>query len=169
MARLGRALGTPSLDGRESHLDKPVPGAALLRGNAAVAAAATSSRAGRRWSGLLLLALAVAACAAPVSAVRVSPERVHRELTTNVLTAGRPSTATGNVLYELNLRDQFEEHPEEALAVLHRHAVGTSDADALFALAELSFLHAGALELATPTHAASAPDKPASQKRRPSR
>src|SRR5712692_7944148 len=101
-----------------------LPGAALLSDDALVAAVLTS-RPTSRWPGTLLvtLALAVAACAGPVGAVRVAPERVHRELTANVLTVARPSTATRNVLYERNLRDQFEKRPEEALAALHRHAV----------------------------------------------
>lgn len=117
------------------------------------------SFAARRVRALLLvLPLALAACTAPVSAVRVAPERVHRELTANVLTADRPSTATRNVLYEHDLRDEFAERPEAALATLHRHAMATGDSDALFALAELSFLHAHALQAATPPPEGAKPD-----------
>src|SRR5262245_34758941 len=98
------------------------------------------------WTWLLVaLPLVLAACAAgPVDAVRVAPAEVHRELTANALTAARPSTATSNVLFERNLRDAFAARPAETLAELHRQVAAGEDLDALFALAELSFLHAEA-------------------------
>src|SRR5262245_48348654 len=103
-----------------------------------------SSVATRARAFLLVLPMLAAACGAPVSAVRVAPERVHRELTANVLTANRPSTATRNVLYAQHLTAAFEERPEDALAALHRYAAASGDSEALFALAELSFHHAHA-------------------------
>lgn len=98
------------------------------------------------WAWLLpALSLALAACAGgPIGAVRAAPADVHRELTANALTAGRPSTGTRNVLFARNLRAAFAARPAEALAALHRQAAGGDDPDALFALAELSFLHAEA-------------------------
>src|SRR5262245_18979454 len=87
--------------------------------------------------------LLVAACAAPVSVTRVDPRTVHRELTANALSAATPSGFTRNVLYEWNLSDRFDKEPEMAIGELHDAVVtNRAGADAVFALAQLSFLHA---------------------------
>jgi hypothetical protein len=84
-----------------------------------------------------------AACASPVSAVRVDPKTVFHQLDRSVVATGEPSWPTRNVLRETGLLEKFDEHPEAALADLHRMMVAAGgDLDALFALAELSFLHA---------------------------
>ena len=91
---------------------------------------------------LAAFGLALAACAGPVSAVRVDPKVVQADLARSAVTTGEPSWATRNVLYEQGLFDAFGKRPEEALAALHetmRRAGG--DPDLLFALAELAFLH----------------------------
>jgi hypothetical protein len=61
----------------------------------------------------------------------------------NVLTVGEESDASRIVLDRWYLTERFESDPEGALAQLHT-AVTAGDAgrDELFALAELSFLHA---------------------------
>jgi hypothetical protein len=94
---------------------------------------------GPGFSPLLLLV----ACTAPVTVERVDPRVVHRELTANVLTVGEESDASRIVLDRWYLTERFESDPEGALAQLHT-AVTAGDAgrDELFALAELSFLHA---------------------------
>ena len=97
--------------------------------------------------GVLLafsLLLLLAACAtAPVGVVRVDPREVHRYLTRSVLSSDEPSRVTVNVLQEHDLAELWDEDPEEALAALHVHATGDAvRGSALFALAELSFLHA---------------------------
>jgi len=92
---------------------------------------------------IFLLPLLLAACAAPVTVERVDPRSVHRELTANVLTVGEESGASRNVLYRWDLTERFESDPEGALAQLHAAvAGGRAGRDELFALAELSFLHA---------------------------
>ena len=89
------------------------------------------------------LLLLLAACAAPVTVERVDPRTVHRQLTTNVLTVGEESGASRIVLDRWDLTERFESDPEGTLAQLHAALTGGSAGrDELFALAELSFLHA---------------------------
>ncbi|HET9856038.1 MAG TPA: hypothetical protein VFR53_13360, partial [Methylomirabilota bacterium] len=91
---------------------------------------------------LAAFGLALAACAGPVSAVRVDPKVVQADLARSAVTTGEPSWATRNVLYELGLFDAFGARPEEALAELHATMRRTGgDPDLLFALAELAYLH----------------------------
>ena len=88
-----------------------------------------------------LAALAMA-CASPVSAVRVDPKTVFHQLDRSAVATGDPSWPTRNVLRETGLLEKFDQSPEAALANLHRIMVAAGgDPDALFALAELSFLH----------------------------
>lgn len=90
-----------------------------------------------------MLAVLATACASPVSAVRVDPKTVFHQLDRSVVATGEPSWPTRNVLLETGLLEKFDETPEAALADLHRMMVAAGgDPDALFALAELSFLHA---------------------------
>jgi len=96
----------------------------------------------RRLALLGALCLALAACAGPVGTSRVDPKVVLRDLGRSAITTGEPSLPTRNVLYEHGLFEAFDEHPEAAIAELHRAMVATrGDHDLLFALAELSFLH----------------------------
>ena len=97
----------------------------------------------------LVCALALAACAGPISAVRVDPKVVQADLARSATTTGEPSWPTRNVLHERGLVDAFAAQPETALADLHRAMVAAGgDPDMLFALAELSFLHGQAREAA---------------------
>ncbi|MBP2672582.1 MAG: uncharacterized protein H6Q85_2648, partial [candidate division NC10 bacterium] len=74
---------------------------------------------------------------------RVDPREAHSDLTRNVLASNEPSRVTTNVLQEHNLAALYDDDPEKALAALHVHATGDAvRGSALFALAELSFLHA---------------------------
>jgi pimeloyl-ACP methyl ester carboxylesterase len=91
---------------------------------------------------LVALPLALAACAGPVGTTRVDPTVVQRDLARSAVSTGEPSWPTRNVLFEHGLFDAYAERPDEALARLHRVMVAEGgDADLLFALAELSFLH----------------------------
>src|SRR5262245_4113125 len=92
---------------------------------------------------VFFLPILLGACAAPVTVERVDPRSVHRELTANVLTVGEESGASRIVLDRWDLAERFESDPEGALKQLHAALVGGSAGrDELFALAELSFLHA---------------------------
>src|SRR5215510_3466484 len=97
----------------------------------------------RRESFLLgMLCLALAACANPVTAVRVEPQTVRADLARSAVTTGEPSWSTRNTLLERNLFTTFDEDPETALRELHKAMVAArGDPDLLFALAELSFVH----------------------------
>ena len=103
----------------------------------------TMSPTHRRQLALLgALCLALAACAGPVYTTRADPKVVLRELDQSAITSGKPSLPTRNVLYERGLFEAFGEHPEAAIAELHRVMAATqAGEDMLFALAELSFLH----------------------------
>ena len=92
---------------------------------------------------VFFLPLFLATCSIPVTVERVDPRSVHRELTANVLTVGEESGASRIVLDRWDLKERFESDPEGALAQLHAAVTGgNAGRDELFALAELSFLHA---------------------------
>jgi hypothetical protein len=63
-------------------------------------------------------------------------------LTANALSARVPSGFSAQVLQRLNLRERFADDPAGALAELHRSLGPDGGENRLFALAELSFLHA---------------------------
>lgn len=91
----------------------------------------------------LALGIVAAGCGAPIRANRQDPARVHRQLTATVLTTGHASTGARNVLHRLDLDESFAEDPAGTLLVLHeRQMHGEGGPDEVFALAELSFLHA---------------------------
>ena len=92
--------------------------------------------------GLVALALAASACATPVGVRPVSVQTGHRLLTESALSAEQPSEASKTVLRRLGLLDRFDEEPKTVLARLHAGLGPAGDDDRLFALAELSFLHA---------------------------
>jgi pimeloyl-ACP methyl ester carboxylesterase len=89
-------------------------------------------------AGLLLLA---SACATPIGVTRGNTQVVYRELTQSVLSTGKPSAPTERTLLRLGLADRFKDDPAATLAELRGPGTGLSR-DRLFALAELSFLHA---------------------------
>src|SRR5215472_771890 len=92
---------------------------------------------------VFFLPLFLATCSTPVTVERVDPRTVHRELTANVLTVEEESGASRIVLDRWDLTERFESDPEGALKQLHAALIaGNAGRDELFALAELSFLHA---------------------------
>ncbi|MDX2168146.1 MAG: alpha/beta hydrolase [Deltaproteobacteria bacterium] len=92
-----------------------------------------------------LLALGLLGCGVPVTVSREDPRTVHRELTRNVLTANQASDASRNVLYQWGLYEAFSDRPAATLVALHRIvASGKGTSNDVFALAELSFMHAEA-------------------------
>lgn len=72
---------------------------------------------------------------------RVNTQSVYRSLTASVLSTGRPSAETEQVLVRTGLEKQFQNDPETTLAALRGTGEGLSR-DHLFALAELSFVQA---------------------------
>jgi triacylglycerol esterase/lipase EstA (alpha/beta hydrolase family) len=97
----------------------------------------------RRATFLLLPVLALlAACSTPIGVVRVGTQEAHRALTANVLSAGRPSEWSRQVLHRNALFERYTEDPAAALGELHKLLQNRVTPDRLFALAELSFLQA---------------------------
>jgi pimeloyl-ACP methyl ester carboxylesterase len=78
----------------------------------------------------------VLACASPTGVRRVDAREVHRTLTENVLTSGRPSVPSWHVLQRTGLHELFERDPSAAITALS--ALELRDGR-VFALAELSF------------------------------
>ena len=97
----------------------------------------------RGWIGLFAMALTFSACATPISVIQVDSQTAQRALTRNVLSAGEPSRFSQIILNQADLYARFAEDPEAALWTLHAEVVsGRQGENQLFALAELSFLHA---------------------------
>jgi hypothetical protein len=100
----------------------------------------------RRSLRLLLLScllLLVSACSTPIGVTRVDTQSVYRSLTASVLSTGRPSASTEQILVRNGLARRFQDDPEATLATLRGTGTGLSR-DRLFALAEISFVHAEA-------------------------
>jgi hypothetical protein len=98
----------------------------------------------RRSLLLLLLSwllLLVSACATPIGVTRVDTQSVYRSLIASVLSTDRPSAATEQVLVRTGLAQRFHDDPEGTLAALRGTGVDLNPYR-LFALAELSFMHA---------------------------
>ena len=98
-----------------------------------------------RLKGMIVLAGIFLAwgCAGPISVERLDHATLHQELTRNVLSARTLSDQTRNVLRQWSLTERFHERPEYAIADLHAAvAEGRGQSNEVFALAEMSFLHA---------------------------
>lgn len=96
------------------------------------------------WPVLLGAGLTLAsACATPVGVYPLTSRSFQQQVTASALSSGSPSRFSDQVLQRFNLRDRFAREPAAALAVLHT-TLSTDDVDEhrLFALAELSYLHA---------------------------
>jgi len=87
-----------------------------------------------------MLALALAACSAPIGTETRSFEDVYRQIHDNSVLAGEPSRETRSALHRFEQREEFKKSPDAALAVLRREVVENHERGLLFALAELNFL-----------------------------
>jgi hypothetical protein len=95
------------------------------------------------WTlGLAALTLVASGCATPVGVKHVDIQTGYRLQTESAISVGQPSEASKTVLRRLGLLDRFDKEPEVVLAKLHSGLRSADDEDRLFALAELSFLHA---------------------------
>ena len=89
-------------------------------------------------AGLVL----VGACATPVGVEPIPPRDFERQTLANAISSGVPSGFSDQVLQRLNLRERYEKEPRAALAEILA-TLNTEDGEnRLFALAELSYLHA---------------------------
>jgi hypothetical protein len=92
--------------------------------------------------GLSIIALFASACATPVGVTRLDEQAAHRELGANVLSAGKPSAYSTQILERTELSQRFDEDPETVLAELNSGLGKPDERDRLFALSELSFAYA---------------------------
>jgi pimeloyl-ACP methyl ester carboxylesterase len=82
-------------------------------------------------------------CTTPITAKRADAHWVHRKLTETVLTTGKLSQQTRNLLFDRDLIEQYEKNPAGALAALHAEFVaGTLRPGDTASLAELAYHHA---------------------------
>lgn len=91
---------------------------------------------------LLGLFLSAAGCASPIGVTRWSLEQAAQQSYANALDSDHPTSFTIQALLRLNLYEKFKDDPAGALAELHKGLASAGDEDRLFALAELSLLHA---------------------------
>lgn len=90
----------------------------------------------------LTVIVLVSGCATPVGVSRLDELAAHRALTANVLSSGRPSAYSTQILERSALRERYKEAPEGVLAELNSGLGRSDERDRLFALAELSFAYA---------------------------
>ena len=85
----------------------------------------------------------ISGCASstPIGVKKIDPQKVQRQLTTNVLTTGRLSAPSEQILNRFGLATEFKRKPEKVIAKIHEGLSGVSVLDRLYVLAELSFYH----------------------------
>ncbi len=91
---------------------------------------------------LVFLAMFLGGCATPVGVRQLDPKQVQRNLTTSILSSDELSSHTQQILNRADLAAKFKKQPAEVLAALHKGLPTASEADRLFALAELSYAYA---------------------------
>ena len=91
---------------------------------------------------LAFLHLFATGCATPVGVTRLDEQAAHRELTANVLSVGKPSAYSTQLLERTALSDRFAEDPQSVLAELNSGLGQPDERDRLFVLSELSFAYA---------------------------
>jgi pimeloyl-ACP methyl ester carboxylesterase len=100
-------------------------------------------RSASSWAiALAIIALFAGGCATPVGVLRLDEQAAHRKLNENVLSAGKPSAYSTQILERTALSQRYKKEPEAVLAEL-RSGLGKPDEhDRLFALSELCFAYA---------------------------
>ena len=97
-------------------------------------------------TGLLAAVMAVvfivSGCATPVGVRYLNTKEEYRNLTANVFSGGTLSAETMQILNRSGLADKYDSEPVEVIAAIHKGLPTAKEADRIFALAELSFLHA---------------------------
>ncbi|HEY6300359.1 MAG TPA: hypothetical protein VIW95_12040 [Candidatus Binatus sp.] len=95
------------------------------------------------WTVVLaIVVLLSSGCATPVGVKRLDEQAAHRELNANVLSTGKPSDYSTQILERSALTDRFKSDPQTVLAELNSGLGKTDERDRLFALSELSFEYA---------------------------
>ncbi len=86
--------------------------------------------------------LSASACATPVGVKRLDEQAAHRELNANILSTGKPSDYSTQILERSALTERFKSDPPSVLAELNSGLGKPDERDRLFALSELSFAYA---------------------------
>ena len=94
------------------------------------------------WFLFLVVVILLQGCATPVGVRPLDSKEANRRLTETVLSDDKLSAPTMQILNRAGLEKQSQSEPAEAIAALHKALPTAREADRLFALAELSFLHA---------------------------
>jgi pimeloyl-ACP methyl ester carboxylesterase len=87
-------------------------------------------------------ALFASGCATPVGVKRLDEQAAHRELNADILSTGKPSDYSTQILERSALTDSFKNDPQGVLAELNSGLGKPDERDRLFALSELSFAYA---------------------------
>ena len=91
---------------------------------------------------LAFAVLSASGCATPVGVKRLDEQAAHRELNANVLSTGKPSDYSTQLLERSALGERFKSDPQWVLAELNSGLGKPDERDRLFALSELSFDYA---------------------------
>ena len=103
------------------------------------------TRSVKSWAvALAITALFASGCATPVGVSRLDEKAAHRNLNANVLSSGKPSAYSTQILERTALSQRYKEEPEAVLAELNSGLGKPDERDRLFALSELSFAYAEA-------------------------
>ncbi len=89
-----------------------------------------------------IIVLFTSGCATPVGVKRLDEQAAHRELNANILTTGKPSDYSTQILERSALSERFKSDPPTVLAELNSGLGKPDERDRLFALSELSFAYA---------------------------
>jgi hypothetical protein len=91
---------------------------------------------------LVFIVLCISGCATPVGVTRVDLQAADRQLNANILSSGKPSDYSTQVLERTALSERFKSDPQTVLAELNSGLGKPDERDRLFALSELSFAYA---------------------------
>ena len=91
---------------------------------------------------LAFIVLCTGGCATPVGVNRLDEQAAHRKLNANVLSTGKPSAYSTQILERYALSQRYKSDPEAVLAELNSGLGKPDERDRLFALSELSFAYA---------------------------
>jgi triacylglycerol esterase/lipase EstA (alpha/beta hydrolase family) len=91
---------------------------------------------------LMLVALSAVGCATPVGVRRVDQEAAYRTLDANILSSGKPSSYSMQLLERNALVRRYNDYPAQVIADLYSGLGKPDERDRLFALSELSFAYA---------------------------
>jgi pimeloyl-ACP methyl ester carboxylesterase len=86
--------------------------------------------------------LSASGCATPVGVKRLDEQAAHRELNANILSTGKPSDYSTQLLERSALTERFNSDAPTVLAELNSGLGKPDERDRLFALSELSFAYA---------------------------